>query len=246
MFVLTIYGGLVIFLSVRLVERTWGGAISPYITQIICQFSLKVLGIKCRVSGSPMNLPGVVVANHVSWLDVFALNASQRAFFVAKHEVRGWFGIGILARATGTVFIERNALHARTHKTLFWKRLADGDKLLFFPEGTSTDGLRVLHFKSTLFAVLFESGIPDDSFVQPVSLIYSPPKGKDSRFYGFWGNISLRSHLLAMLAAPLGGIIDTVFHEPVSPHAFAGRKALAQHCESIVRDCLRKQLKLAD
>ena len=240
--VLTVYGGFSVFLLARLVEWPWGRPFSPYVTQLICRSGLKVLGISYRVSGKPMELPGIVVANHVSWLDIFALNASQRIFFVAKREVRSWFGIGILARANGAVFIERNSLHARTQKMLFLRRLANGDRLLFFPEGTSTDGLRVLRFKSTLFAVLFDPDFPMEDFVQPVSLIYSAPKGKDPRFYGYWGDISMRSHLLAMLAAPLGGSIDAVFHEPVRAQSFKNRKALSLHCEKTVRDCLTQWL----
>ena len=98
---------------------------------------------------------------------------SQRAGYATAHtEVANWPGIGWLARATGTVFIQRNALQARKQKVVFTERLQVGHKLLFFPEGTSTDSLRVLPFKSSLFAAFFEMNVPQDLFIQPVTVIY--------------------------------------------------------------------------
>jgi lyso-ornithine lipid O-acyltransferase len=97
-----------------------------------------------------MQHKGALVANHASWLDIFTLNACDRIYFVSKSEVAGWPGIGWLARATGTVFINRQGREAQMQKLLFEARLRAGHRLLFFPEGTSTDGQRVLDFKSTL------------------------------------------------------------------------------------------------
>ena len=111
-------------------------------------------------------IPSTVVANHASWLDIFALNAPQRIYFVSKDEVRDWPGIGWLARATGTVFIARKSREAGVQARLFETRMAAGHRLLFFPEGTSTDGRRVLPFKTTLFAAFLVAVGPQGNFIR--------------------------------------------------------------------------------
>jgi len=236
-----LFGALAIVLAVRLVERPLFGLkrpMTPWITQAVCRMALILLGIRYVVSGRPLGRMGAVVANHSSWLDIFALNACQRVYFVSKAEVAGWAGIGWLARATGTVFIRRDPREAVAQKALFEARLRAGHHLLFFPEGTSTDGRRVLPFKSTLFSAFFNEDLGREMRVQPVSLIYRAPKGEDPRFYGWWGDMSLAPHLMAVLARWRQGEIEVVFHEPVRVAAFESRKALAAHCERAVRSAL--------
>ena len=171
---LVTFGCLAVLLLVRLVEKPLFGLRrpwTPFITQFVCQTAFRIIGMRRRVFGTVMPQFGAIVANHVSWLDIFALNASKRIYFVAKSEVAKWPGIGWLARATGTVFINRNPREAALQKQIFQDRLHAGHKLLFFPEGTSTDGKRVLSFKPTLFAAFFEQPLRDEMWVQPVTLI---------------------------------------------------------------------------
>ncbi|MDO9526853.1 MAG: lysophospholipid acyltransferase family protein, partial [Gemmobacter sp.] len=185
-----IYGGLLVLLVLRLVERPLFGMrrpLTPHITQLVCRSAFAILGIGFSTRGVPMQGRGAVVANHASWLDIFSLNAPQRVYFVSKSEVAGWPAIGWLARATGTVFIQRKGTEALAQKSVFVERLRAGHHLLFFPEGTSTDGLRVLPFKSTLFAAFFADGLDRILQVQPVTVIYAAPPDQDPRFYGWWG-----------------------------------------------------------
>lgn len=233
-----VYCGLALLLAVRLVERPLCGLarpVSPAITQGVCRLTFVILGLRLRISGRPMTGTGAIVANHASWLDIFALNAAQRLYFVSKAEVAGWPGIGWLARATGTVFISRNSREAPAQTRLFEERLRAGHRLAFFPEGTSTDGQRVLPFKSTLFAAFFAEGLRDFLRLQPVSLSYHAPPGAEPRFYGWWGDMDFGPHFLKVLAAGRQGRIDVVFHPPVRVADFADRKALAAHCETLVR-----------
>ena len=147
------FGCLILLLLVRLIERPLFGVqrpLTPYITQFVCRTAFVILGMRHVTIGERMQERGAVVSNHASWLDIFALNARKRIYFVAKAEVAGWAGIGWLARATGTVFIRRDPRDAALQKVIFEERLLAGHKLLFFPEGTSTDGMRVLPFKPTL------------------------------------------------------------------------------------------------
>ena len=232
------FGGLAVLLLVRLVEaplhglhRPW----TPWITQGVCRTAFAILGMAHHVRGEQMRERGAVVANHSSWMDIFALNARKRVYFVSKAEVARWPGIGWLARATGTVFINRDPKEAKAQAALFEARLKAGHKLLFFPEGTSTDGQRILPFKSTLFGAFFAPDLRDILRVQPVTAIYTAPPGEDPRFYAWWGDMDFGAHLLKVLAAPRQGSVEIVYHPPISVTEAGNRKALAAASEAAVR-----------
>ena len=236
--IILVFGGLLILLAIRLIERPVFGIarpITPYITQTVCRAAFVVLGIKFQITGEPMQGAGAVVANHSSWLDIFALNARKRIYFVSKSEVAGWPGIGWLARATGTVFIKRDRSEVSSQIDLFQSRLSAGHKLLFFPEGTSTDGLQVLPFKPALFAAFFDPALKDALQIQPVTVNYIAPDGADARFYGWWGDMDFGPHLLSTLAAKRQGCVHTIYHAPVKVAEFADRKTLAKKLEDQVR-----------
>jgi lyso-ornithine lipid O-acyltransferase len=232
------YGCLVLLLLTRLIEaplfgpaRPW----TPHITRFVCRSAFVILRLPLAVRGTPMAQKGAVVANHASWLDIFTLNAVQVGYFVSKSEVAGWAGIGWLARATGTVFITRKGTEAKVQQRIFEDRLRAGHKLMFFPEGTSTDAVRILPFKSTLFAAFFTHGLEHVMHIQPVTVVYHPPQGQDPRFYGWWGEMEFGPHLLMTLGAAHQGRVEVVFHPPVPVDAFPDRKALAAHCEAQIR-----------
>jgi len=211
--------------------RPW----TPFVTQWVCRLGLGILGIGLKTQGHPMQEPGAVVCNHLSWLDIFALNVRKRIYFVSKSEVAGWPGIGTLAKITGTVFIARDPRQAQQQKQVFEARLLAGHKLLFFPEGTSTDGMRVLPFKSTLFEAFFSPELRHKMHIQPVSLVYTAPQGQDARFYGWWGDMEFGPHLLKVLAQAPQGQVKIIYHPPVKVDDFPNRKALAAHVERVVR-----------
>ncbi|WP_264213638.1 lysophospholipid acyltransferase family protein [Leisingera thetidis] len=241
-----VFGGLLVLLSLRLVEKPMCGVqrpVTPFITQFVCRNAFRILGIRYRVRGTLMRRHGPVVANHSSWLDIFALNARKRIYFVSKAEVAAWPGIGWLARATGTVFIERNPKKAREQAALFEQRLLAGHKLLFFPEGTSTDGLRVLPFKTTLFAALFTDGLREQLHVQPVSVVYHAPEGAPARLYGWWGDMDFGPHLLKILSIRRQGSVELIYHQPLKAADFPDRKALAARAEQAVRTGHQNALK---
>lgn len=235
---LVTYGCLVLLLVVRLIERPVFGLrrpMTPWITQFVCKLAFAILGIRHGIRGRPMDGRGAIVANHASWLDIFALNACDRIYFVAKSEVAGWPGIGWLARATGTVFIRRKGSDAKLQQQIFEARLRAGHRLLFFPEGTSSDGLRVLPFKSTLFAAFYAHGLDEIVSIQPVTVVWTAPEGEHSAAYGWWGDMDFGSHFLWVLSRPRQGSVEVVFHEPLAVSDFASRKELAAACEAAVR-----------
>lgn len=236
--IILVFGGLICLLLTRLIERPIYGLhrpATPHITQFVCRNAFRILGMGFSYQGKPMEERGAVVANHSSWLDIFALNAAKRIYFVSKSEVAKWPGIGWLARATGTVFIERNPARARAQTDLFQSRLLAGHKLLFFPEGTSTDGMQVLPFKTTLFQSFFAPELRDKIFVQPVAVIYHAPKGTDARFYGWWGSMEFGTHLLATLAPARHGSVEVIYCTPLKVADYENRKTLAAACEATVR-----------
>ena len=202
---------------------------------------LRILHIEVRVSGvDMMDGPGVIVANHASYLDIPVLGALTRGSFIAKTEVANWPVIGLLAKLSRTTFIERRAVRSREQNDQLSQRLGNGDKLILFPEGTSNDGNRVLPFKSTLFAAA-ERVMPDGSPVrfQPISIaatrLDGAPIGRDLRaFYSWYGDMDLAPHLWQFLA--LGKVtVEIVVHSPVTLADAAGsRKELARMCEARV------------
>lgn len=210
--------------------------VTPYLTQFVCRASCRILGLGLAVRGAPMRGAGAYVANHAGWLDIFVLNASKRLYFVAKSEVAGWPGIGWLARGTGTVFIIRDPRQAQAQTRLFEERLRAGHRLLFFPEGTSTDGRRILPFKPTLFQAFLSEGLRDLLQVQPVTLVYHAPEGEDPRFYGWWGDMPLAPAILSVLAAQRQGRVEVIYHPPLKVADYPDRKRLAAAAEAMVRD----------
>lgn len=239
-----IFGGLGVLLAVRIVERPLHGDHRPWtpaITRSVCRGALRGMGIAHRVQGEMARGRVVMVSNHASWLDIFALNACGPLYFVSKAEVAVWPGIGWLARATGTVFISRARRDAARQQILLGHRLRMGHRLLLFPEGTSTDGHRVLPFKPTLFEVFFSQDTKNIQ-IQPMTVTYHAPTHQPSRFYGWWGDMSFGAHFLKVLASPHPGCVDVTCHPatPVSDHPH--RKALARHCEAVVRGALEGRL----
>jgi 1-acyl-sn-glycerol-3-phosphate acyltransferase len=235
--------GLVLLLLLRLAERPIYGARRPWTSRVVrlaCRVNLGLIGIGLSVHGRPLPEAGAEVANHASWLDIFALNAVSRVQFVAKAEVAGWAGIGAMARAAGTVFIRRERRDAAAQAALFGEKLAAGQRLLFFPEGTSTDTLRVLPFKPTLFEAFLRRG-GAEATIQPVTVIWTAPAGADPRFYGWWGEMDFASHVVRVLAAPRQGRVALVYHPALKVADYPDRKALAAACEAAVRSAFPAQ-----
>lgn len=198
------------------------------IVQIACASVLRVMGLKVQRIGTPMKMRGGVVANHSSWLDIFVLNAVQRVLFVSKAEVAKWPLIGMIARSVGTVFIERKQSHAAKHRDKFQDHLGAGHRLLFFPEGTSTDGRRVLAFKPTLFAAFFDPTVREGAWVQPLTVAYSAPLSRDVRYYSWWGDADFFPHFFNVLGQLKQGAVTVIFHPPVRVGEVGDRKELAR------------------
>ncbi|MFD1797465.1 1-acyl-sn-glycerol-3-phosphate acyltransferase [Paracoccus aurantiacus] len=238
---MTVLGlGVPILMLLRLMERPFTGLCRPVtgpFVQGVCRAVLWCIGITWQRTGVPMTGPGAVVANHSSWLDILSLNAAMPVFFVSKAEVAGWPGINILTRVTNTHFVARDPRLAAAQAAEFAERTAAGHRLLFFPEGTSSDGQRVLPFKPTLFQGFLAPELPQGLAIQPVTAIYRAPAGTDPRFYGWWGDMALGPHILSVLSARRQGSVEVVLHRPI-PVAGETRKSLSRAAETAIRDAL--------
>jgi 1-acyl-sn-glycerol-3-phosphate acyltransferase len=197
----------------------------------------RILGITVRRRGRPSrHRPTLFAANHVSYLDIAVLGGLVRGSFVAKSEVRSWPLFGLLAELQSTIFVERRAQRTRRHRDAMAERLAEGRNLILFPEGTSSDGNRVLPFKSALLSVAETRPGGGPLVVQPVSITYTRldgiPLGRHLRPLCAWyGDMDLAPHLWQL--AGLGRLTAVVqFHPPVTLADFGSRKALADHCQA--------------
>lgn len=202
----------------------------------------RLLGFRVTTRGRPLTEgPVLYASNHASYFDIVVLGSLMRASFIAKSEVKGWPGFGLLAVLQRTVFVERRRGRSKAHASEIAGRLGEGDRLVLFPEGTSNDGNRTLPFKSSMFAAA-EPRSDDERIeglrVQPVSITYTRlngmPMGRGLRpFYAWYGDMDLVPHLLDALS--LGRVdVEVEFHAPVDPAGFANRKELAAHCERVV------------
>jgi 1-acyl-sn-glycerol-3-phosphate acyltransferase len=196
------------------------------------------LGLQVVSHGQPVRRgPVLFVANHLSWSDIPLLGSKLRgASFIAKSEVEDWGMVGKLATMARTVYVEREArLRVAEQRDGIAGRLARGDRLILFPEGTNGDGVAVLPFKSALFAVA--QGVPG-LVIQPVTLAYTRVNGlpvtrRQLPALAWVGETALMPHAVDFMG--LGRVrAELLFHDPVQPEDFDGRKALARHCEAVV------------
>lgn len=223
-------------LPAELVFRAAGGSADRKIAAIWSRALLFCLGLQMRREGQPIR-SGLLAANHCSWIDPLVVGAAAPAFFVAKREVRRWPGIGLLCQLGRVEFIDRRPSEARGQVGRLSGRLHKSHLLCVFPEGTSTDGIQVLPFRSSLFAAV--SGNDPQSknaVVQPVAIRYRPDCSLPKSFYAWWGDMTFASHLLDVVAHSRRGTVTISFLEPVPASSFPDRKGLARTVETMVAE----------
>lgn len=194
---------------------------------------LGLLGVRLFLHGMPPPYaarPLMLVANHVSWLDIFAINAIVPARFVAKSEVRSWPLVGWLCARAGTLFIERARRHgtARINGAV-GNALRAGDVLAVFPEGTTTDGSTVLKFHASLL----EPALEADAVVQPIALRFERSDGTLCTEAAYDGDKSLWDTLLGM-TSQREILAHVCFLEPIPPGEQHRRDLAREAREAIV------------
>lgn len=204
-----------------------------------------LLRVQVRKVGEPSAAaPTLFVSNHISWLDIVVLSAAMpNVSFIAKQEVATWPFFGTLARLQRTVFVEREKRHRTAeHRDEMIERLSNGDSLILFPEGTSSDGLRIHNFKSAFFAAAERPIGNKQLTVQPVSLGYArlnymPVGRRWMPLFAWVGDEDLVPHLWRFLkAGPCEAVVE--FHQPATIDQFNSRKGLAAWCHQRVLEGL--------
>lgn len=212
------------------------------------KFLCKLFGIRVTVIGEPVQDKGVLmIGNHTSYFDILVLSSVAKVSFVAKSEVQNWPFFSTLARLQQTVFVERTRRSQTGEaRDQIRDRVLQGDALVLFPEGTSSDGNCVLPFKSALMGAAEATigtdaeGNPVHVPVQPVSVayvgLYGMPMGRETRpLFAWYGDMDLVPHLVeAVKTGPIDVVVE--FHQPLTVDQAGGRKNLAALTEAIVRE----------
>jgi lyso-ornithine lipid O-acyltransferase len=210
----------------------------------------RLIGIKLTITGEVAHgVPVLLVCNHTSWLDIPVLSAVAPLSFVAKKEVGSWPFVSSLARLQRTVFVDRNRRQSAGDATdEISNRLATGDTIVLFAEGTSSDGNRVLPFKTSLFgAVKGEKPADHKTVVQTAAVVYTHLHGvslgrADRPRVGWYGDMEMQSHAWGVLkSGPLSVTIS--ISAPVPLDSFKGRKDLALTSERAVRQAVHSILR---
>lgn len=206
------------------------------------RLACRVMGIVVEVRGTMHSGQTVWIANHLSYLDILAIGSVARCSFVAKDDVRGWPVFGRLARLQQTVFISRSPRRAADVGMALAAALASGKSLVVFPEGTTSDGLAVLPFKSSLFDVLVADTAQADFTLQPLTVSVESIDGDavgvaDRDLYAYHGDASLGPHLLRFLGTR-GARVRLAFHAPLPKDCATSRKTLARAAHAAVANGL--------
>lgn len=203
-----------------------GGAARARHTRRWSAAFLRLLGVQLQTLGAPRPGAKLIVANHVSWLDILAIDAVEPARFVSKAEVRHWPLFGRIAVATGTLFIERErARDALRVVHQMAAALQAGDTLAVFPEGTTSDGRALLPFHANLLQAAIATATP----VQPVALRFSDATHAISPAVEFVGATTLLQSVWAIACAE--GLCVRVAMLPAQSVAHADRRRLAQRLQ---------------
>lgn len=228
------------WISDRILPRLWH------------RMTLRLLRIRVKAVGKPVpDRPLLIAANHVSWTDILVLGSLDGVHFIARADMRHWPFLGLFARLQRSVFVERERRRTSPEQAReIAERLADGDPMVLFAEGTTGDGNTLLPFNSTLFGaaqLALLATQADRVTVQPVALAYMSKHGlllgrRERAELAWIGDLDFIPHLKAVFAA---GPLDVEVHYG-TPIAFAkdgNRKAVARQAEAEVRRMLVEALR---
>ena len=217
----------------------WGFIASNYY-RVLCA----LLRIRVRVVGNPVRDRAVLfVSNHVSWVDIVVIGSITPVAFVAKREVASWPLVGVTAKMQRTVFVDRGRRHQTGDAVSeIAKRVASGTSVVLFAEGTSSDGNRVLPFRSALLGAIEDQSGGGSILMQPMAMTYvgqhGLPMGRQHRpLVAWYGDLDFMPHSNAFIER---GAVDALvtYGDPVSADRDIDRKAMSKRLEGTVRELL--------
>jgi len=228
------------------------GVLDDVIPSLWHRFMVKMLGLRLHVHGRMADRrPLLLAGNHISWIDIMVIGAAAKVNFIAKSEVSGWPGIGILAYLQRSVFVERERRgRSGAQASEIAERLKRGDVMFLFAEGSTGDGNMLLPFKTTLFgaaSMAVDQGVAQSVAIQPVAIAYTRlhgmPMSRRHRMGVSWIGDSPMLPYLAALVREGGVDVEVHFGEPVDYGPGANRKAVAQEVERRVQDMFTRALR---
>ncbi|MCI0351893.1 MAG: 1-acyl-sn-glycerol-3-phosphate acyltransferase [Acidobacteriales bacterium] len=186
-----------------------------------CRKGLPYLGIHFTTRGGPPQ-NGLLVANHLSYLDIMILSAITPCVFVAKREIERWPIFGFMSRMAGTIFLDRaRRAETRSAQGEMERRLSEGLTVVLFPEATSSDGTSVLPFRSALFQAVINAG----AAISAARISYQVSSGRPETDVCFWGEMKMVPHVMKLLSK---GRVTSHVRFAEGTHRFADRKQAAR------------------
>ena len=205
--------------------------IIPYYYHKLCR---RIFGIKIKIFGKVFaNSPILLVSNHASYLDIMILGSLFKTSFVAKKEVAKWPLFGILAKLQNTIFIDRRIASLKNQENKIIEHLNKKKNLVIFPEGTSSDGNRILPLKSSLFNI-FERNLNPKLFIQTITIVYKKVNGIsltqiERKNITWHSNMDLIPNIFDVLKK-LSIEVEVIFNKEFLPNKEYDRKKIALHC----------------
>lgn len=241
-----------VLLPVQLLGLAFDWPLRRRLPRIWHRLACHALGLKVHVHGRLENArPLMLAVNHASWKDIMILGSIADVVFIAKNEVRAWPVFGGLARLQKTIFVARDQKRSTGIQVgEIADRMADGEVVVLFPEGTTSDGNRLLEVKSSLFGAASTAAeqVPGQLvYVQPVAIAYTGIQGmamgRYHRSIAAWpGDLTLLPHLFGVLKA--GAIdVDVTFGESVVFRRGDNRKHLSSSITASIRFMLHQSLR---
>ncbi|WP_299562296.1 lysophospholipid acyltransferase family protein [Enterovirga sp.] len=232
---------------VQLAATRGTGRLAGRLPVLFHRLFLRVFGIRVTVRGEPPAGPTLVLANHVSWLDVPVIASLRPLSFIAKQEISAWPVVGGLSRLQRCIFLDRSRKVATAEvNALVAGRLAAGDAIVLFPEGTTGDGLRLLPFRSSLVGAA-RAALADPTLeaicLQPLAIAYTARNGlpvsrRDMPDIAWYGDMDLKPHLSGFVRhGPID--VTVVWGEPIPFDAATDRKRATAAAEASVRAALQ-------
>ena len=212
-------------------------SIEKWLPVLFHKMLLWLLSIEVEIVGETdqSKKSNLFISNHLSYLDISILGSKFPMRFVAKSEVESWPIFGFLAKKGRSIFIKRNKTDSINQKNKILNILSSGEKIFIFPEGTTSDGNRVLEFKSSSF-----SSVENQNFtIQPIVIVYSDLNGIPINRWlrpmiAWYGDMDLKPHL-SKLVGLMSIKAKLIYLEPVNTQNFENRKDLSKHLEDRIK-----------
>lgn len=208
---------------------------------------LRIVGIRLKIKGDLFKDDSVIyLANHSSYIDLVIMCSLLPAVCVSKHEVKRWPFFGLIARLGNAIFIVREVRDTRANVTKIVEVLRQSRSILIFPEGTTSDGTKILPFKSSFLKVVEEGICDTEIMVQPITIFYSRMNGRpialhERGIFAWYGDDTLVAHMWNLFKVK-SSVVEVEYHPVIEASKIADRKRVSQMCHKVISDSFSASL----